>query len=490
MKHIILSLLALLSVSCNALENLECLKEHPVKEAAETYITDIQSVESVLYAAYYQVKRDQCFSRILHTTHEAASDYAYALGSSYGPASLYEALDPTMIGRVNNSWQCLYRAMRFANTVIRNAPDIQKGTKEEIEAVIGEARFLRAFCYLHLVQNWGAVPLVTDQNMHQSGEINLPRVDVKTVLAQCVEDLVYAAEKLPAKQALIGRATKMAAYSVLTEVYLHQKEYKKAEEAALQVINSGIFSLVEVQTSDDFYKLYHPDLHSSSEEIFYLKYADGYDKELGSAFAAMLHRGGEYFSGSNYYGIYTTYENKRIADWPDADLRKSFNLYEFDSEGEILLYNKKFIATNANGAYAGNDLPLYRYADILLYYAEATCKVNNGPTADAVEKLNMVHRRAYGKPSTSPNAEVDYKLSDFASADEFMRVLLQERCYETCYEGKRFNDLRRLGILAEYVAEAKDGQTVGEAAYLYPIPNEEFLYNKGMNIDTDQNPGY
>ena len=81
------------------------------------------------------------------------------------------------------------------------------------------------------------------------------------------------------------------------------------------------------------------------------------------------------------------------------------------------------------------------------------------------------------------------KLSDYPTAESFMKVLLEGRTYETCYEGKRYNDLKRLGKLAEYVLYAKD-IVVSPGAYWFPIPNEEFLYNKGLDISKDQNPGY
>ena len=202
-------------------------------------------------------------------------------------------------------------------------------------------------------------------------------------------------------------------------------------DAAASVIESGDYALVEVSQPDDFYKLFHPDLVTSTEEIFYLKYADGMDKDLGSCFAAMLHRGGQYFNGSNYYGIWSSYDNRRMAEWPDADLRKAFNIYVVDTEDGEMIYNKKFIATNANGDSAGNDYTLYRYADLLLYFAEAECMANNGPTEAAIEALNQVHRRGYGKPSKTPDSSVDFKLSDYPTAESFMKVLLEERMDET-----------------------------------------------------------
>ena len=95
-----------------------------------------------------------------------------------------------------------------------------------------------------------------------------------------------------------------------------------------------------------------------------------------------------------------------------------------------------------------NDNPVYRYADILLYYAEAVCRWKGAPTDDAMEKLNMVRRRAYGQKPTQASSS-DYKLADYASKDAFLALVLQERGYETIFEGKRYNDLKRCGKLAE-----------------------------------------
>ena len=490
-SHSVLPLLfaaALSLAGCSAFEDMAILQEKPVKEASEGFMDTEENIESVLFSSYYQLKRYNCFSRYYPIIVEAMSDYCNGQGS-YASASDYEGLDPTLTARTNDVWACMYRAVRFANIVILNAPGAEHASAEVVDNLVAEAKFIRAFTYMHLAQNWGAVPLVTEENMHQSGDINYPRTPVETVYALCESDLLYAAEHLPDKAKMMGRPQKMTANTVLTEVYLLEGKWQDAADAAKKVIDSKQYSLVEVSAPDDFYKLFSPDLASSPEEIFYLKYSDSFDKSYGSCFAAMYHRGGQYFNGSNYYGIYTTYDNNRIADWDDNDLRKAFNTYEIDSDGEVWVMNKKFTATKANGDAAGNDYPMYRYADLLLYYAEAACRAAGAPTAEALEALNMVHRRAYGKPSTTPDASVDYKLSDAPTADEFITLVLKERLYETCYEGKRYNDLKRVGKLAEYVLDAK-GTVVKDGGYWFPIPNDEFLYNKGMDVAVDQNPGY
>ena len=485
--HLIVCALLSLLLSCDKFDQLPILQEQPMQEAVQGYMDNPEKAESVLYAAYFYLRYYNNFSRFYHTIAEAMTDYSYGYGS-YAAASTFK-LDPTLIGRINDIWSCMYRCIRFSNTVVRDVSAASFDATRR-EQIIAEARFLRAFAYLHLAQLWGAVPLITDENMDATGAYNFPRTPAEKVFRQCEADLKVAAEKLPDTQDLIGRADKTIAKTVLTEVYLHLHEWEKAASTALEVINSGKYSLVEVTEPDDFYKLYSPTVVNTKEEIFYLKYVDG--KPNGSAFAAMLHRGGEWFKGSNFFGIFSTWDNKRMAEWDDADLRKAFNIYTYtDEEDNLLIYNKKFIQTDeskVDGDTAGNDLPLYRYADLLMFYAEAAARANGAPTADAMEKLNCVHRRAYGKPSTEPNEEVDYKLSDYATLDAFIDLVLKERCYEDCYECKRYNDLKRCGKLKEYVLYAK-GEEIGEAAYLWPIPEDEFLYNEGISPE-DQNPGY
>lgn len=489
--YITITLAALLMPSCEALQNLDCLQEKPIKESTEGFMDSADKIESVLYSSYYQLRRYNCFSRYYHTTIEAMSDYCDALGTTYDAASRYQGLDATLTSRVTDVWNCMYRAIRFCNTILADAPSARNVDAATLDALLGEAKFLRAFTYMFLCQNWGAVPFQTEDNFRADGETNLPRVATATIYGVLADDLEFAANALPDEQALVGRPTKMAANTLLCHLYLLMERWEDARDAAQKVIASEKYSLVEVSISDDFYKLFGPTLITTTEEIFYLKYNNSTDKDMGSCFAAMLHRGGQYFNGSNYYGICSTFDNKQMAEWPNQDLRKAFNLYTVDVEGQEYIYNKKFIDDNCNGDSSNNDYPFYRYADLLLYYAEAAARAAGKPTPDAVEKLNMVHRRAYGKPSTVADPTVDYRLESDSTLEGFLDLVLQERLYETCYEGKRYNDLKRCGKLAERVLYAKDID-VGDGGYWFPIPNEEFLYNKGLSLDNpdDQNPGY
>ena len=151
--------------------------------------------------------------------------------------------------------------------------------------------------------------------------------------------------------------------------------------------------------------------------------------------------------------------------------------------------SKKFIDPNSlEFAGAGNDVTWYRYADLLLIYAEAAARAGNGPTPDAMEALNQVHRRAYGKAPAAASS-VDFRLADYATTASFLNVVLKERGYEFQYEGKRWLDLKRTGKAREIILAAK-AKTITDKHFLWPIPVSELNYNKAIDPVKDQNPGY
>lgn len=481
MKTYILSLFIVILFLAGCNQDLSILKEEPKEIATETFLSTKDEIEGTIFSVYYQLKRFECFGRHFHTINETMTDYAAGRGSYANPSN-FTGLDATNNNRVQDTWALLYRAVNFANKVIKKAPDASAATQNEIIQLVAEARFLRAFSYYRLVQSWGAVPLNTEENMD---EFNKPRTPVATIYDFIVDDLKYAEANLPETQSMKGRPQQTTAKTVLTEVYLAMKRWSDASSKALEVINSNKYSLVKVSKPDDFYNIFGPYVNGSSEEIFYLKY----NRESGSDFAWMLHSPKvAYMNYQGAYGIYSdSVTNKVIREWDTKDLRKKFNLYNVNiGLGKTTVLCKKFIDPDATTTKGSNDFPLYRYADLLLFFAEADCMANNGPTPDGMEKLNMVHRRAYGYNPNIPSI-VDFKVTDY-NKDTFIDLLLKERCYETMFEGKRYNELRRMGKLKEIIKNVK-GIEVSEAALLWPIPAQEIQYNDSID-DKDQNPGY
>ena len=122
-----------------------------------------------------------------------------------------------------------------------------------------------------------------------------------------------------------------------------------------------------------------------------------------------------------------------------------------------------------------------------MIYAEAASRANNGPTVEAMECLNKVHRRGYGYNSET-ESPVDFKISDY-DADSFFELVLQERGYEMILECKRWLDLLRTDKAVEAIKKA-EGIAMDTSMLLWAIPVVETNYNKAIDPIKDQNPGY
>lgn len=327
-------------------------------------------------------------------------------------------------------------------------------------------------------------------------DFNKPRTPEADIWKFVIDEADYAASNLPEVAKSAGRPSRYAALALKTEACLYAGRYEEAAEAAGLIISSKRYSLVEVGKADDFLDLYGHTANATSEEIFYIKF----NRDSGSTIAYMYLCKPNPFVNMGAVGIYTDYQkNKFIQNWDQNDLRYQFGLYKQTQNGTLNALTKtgmicsKFRDSEWTGSSTTpNDNPVYRYADILLYYAEAVCRWKGAPTDDAMEKLNMVRRRAYGQKPTQASFS-DYKLADYASKDAFLALVLQERGYETIFEGKRYNDLKRCGKLAEAALAAgriSALSEVGDAAYWWPIPTDEFNYNMALDQTKDQNPGY
>ncbi len=480
MKKLILILPAIIFLACE-----DALVESPKSLAVETFYNTAAEVESAVNAIYGPLRSDNCLGGLYPAQMEAYVDYGYGRGS-YGILSEFQGLDPTNITRTGQMWDQFYLAIRNANLVIANAPNGSRISPADVTKYVAEARFLRALAYFYLVRNYGGVLLRTEANMTEQ---SLPRSSADDIYQLVQSDLAVAEQDLPDAPAIAGRPSKWAAKTLLADVYFYKGQYPEARNKALEVIESNKYSLVQVSVADDFQKIFGPDVVSTTEEIFYLKYT----RQSGYGFNLVMfahHPGSQLHGAGGYYAHYTDSQaNPVYKNWDSGDLRKSYGWYSYDiGLGPNSLLNKKFTDPQAlGGSGAGNDSPLYRYADLLLLYAEADSRVSNGPTADGMEKLNMVRRRAYGKNPATPS-EIDLAPADY-NAQSFLDRVLQERGYETQYEGKRWLDLKRSGKAKEII-KATVGKDVADKQFLWPIPVSELNFNTVLDATRDQNPGY
>ena len=412
---------------------------------------------------------------------EGSSDFIFGTVGSWMPASQYAGLDVTNINRVSSVWSNFYVAIRNANIMINAIPEAEFVSEGEKNKFMGETLFLRALAYYQLVRGWAAIPLRTEENM---SEYNVSRTSESGIYDLIISDLEYAESTLPTTVSIAGHPTKWSAKMLLADVYFYLNQYDKAARLTDDVIQSNQYSLVEIETTDDFENLYGATVVNTSEEIFYFKYHE----QDGFNFAIYCHGGGNagvYIRVPGYNLIYNRIDYPLYVKQDDKDLRKGL-WYSYNGglvgEGGLLL--KKY--NDVTGENPRNSFPLYRYADCLLMYAEASCRVASGPTSAGLEALNMVHRRAYGYLSTQPSPE-DFKLEDY-NKDSFIELCIKERGYETVGEAKRWLDLKRLGKEeAQKYVKKNRGLEIAEKHWLWPLPVSELNFNEAI---TDQNPGY
>lgn len=151
-------------------------------------------------------------------------------------------------------WEKLYECITNTNLIISKQEAL--GDKAD-KAVIGEAKFFRAYCYDQLVTYYGdtkkdlGVPLITEANT-DNPRTDYTRNKITEIDKVIDEDLTYAIENLPNvdEAAEQSRANKDMARQLAGQVYLRigmrdASYYAKAEKVLTDIISSGKYSLVE-----------------------------------------------------------------------------------------------------------------------------------------------------------------------------------------------------------------------------------------------------
>ena len=433
------------------------------------------------------------------STLEINTEYCYPKGvySGYNYTGVINATHDT---RINTNWASIYKAIAFCNTAIGRLPEANGMTEAEIALYLGELRFLRALNYFNIVRHWGGVPLRTEANL---GKWDLAKSSVDEIYSFIIEDLKYAVTNSPDTPRMIGMPGKNAAKALLAEVYMYTEDYEQAKTLAGEVIASKSYSLVNVASSRDFDKVFGYDLVTSTEEVFYIKTSRTDDKTWDYiSYTAHpqfeIEPGKRMLNGFGYFTHYTDLRNKLISNWDQKDLRYNRNVgfYVFgaDAYGKFTCLLTKYWDPISSGGGANVSIPLIRYTDVLLTYAEAAVRVAGAPTQESIDIINSIRRRGYGLAPGQANPGLDYSLADYNTTDKFVDLLVKEERYERFNEGKHWDFIVRLKKEKELVGQFKNVNgnvtEILQKHYLWKIPDSEFNYNKGMNQAKDQNPGY
>jgi len=479
-----LSLLVLLTLGgCKDLITVE-----PQSELAPSNVLTTQSgLQAVLYSAYGNFQNQEP-TRIRINISEVTTDMAYNTG---GGENLYLSQfinftwDPSVANFLGDVWAPYYYCIRDANIVLDNVANVtaSDAVKRQFAA---EARFLRAYSYSILYSWYGPVPLrtssttVKDQARATDDEL---KAFIEKELTECVADLPD-----PGKEQAFGRATKGAAYAALAKFLLNTKQWQKAADVSQSVIGLNYYSLYP-----SFTGLFRVENEGNKEMIMVSPCLNvsGYGNwfmagALPPAFKTTPQIPGFVWTTAmanfaTQYRLRSAFVNTIAAN--DQRGQLVVKTYVNTSGATVDLMTTpdnarsfKYWDNSTLGNNSATDVPLLRYADILLTRAEALNELS-GPTAPAVALVNQVRTRA---------GLANLPAADIASASSFRDAILRERGWEFISEGKRREDLIRHGKFIS-LAQAR-GVTVANANkhVLFPIPQSEIDANQ-LAV---QNPGY
>lgn len=386
--------------------------------------------------------------------------------------------NPFVSGRWNDSYQAITRA----NTILEQIAAIEMDADLK-SRYIAEAKFLRAYVYFELVRTYGDVPLLTKSLTSSLNEAyDYGRTPVAEVYAQIEKDLAEADPDLPATYtgADIGRITKGAAKAMLGKVLLTQRKFELAAPKLKEVIDLQLYDTIP------YADIFDPAKKNGKEAVFEVQFAAGMSGEGNpwpNAFApqnsgnAVINFGG----GGN---------NRPTQDLIDAyepgDIRKDFSLATsyVNAAGQTIqdVFVRKYRSNPAINNDNANNIPIIRYSDVLLMYAEALNEIAYNGGGEAMQYLNMIRRRA-GLPAKTA--------ADIPDQVAFRLAMEQERRVEFAFEGHRWFDLVRTGraipVINSKATEINLVAPINEEDLVAPIPQSQVEINRDKMT---QNPGY
>ncbi|GAB3243817.1 RagB/SusD family nutrient uptake outer membrane protein [Hymenobacter seoulensis] len=469
------------------------------------------------------------------------------------------------VGNTDELWFLIYIGISRTNDALRRLQTVDAAAMPSKAVRQGEMRFLRGHFYFLLKELFKQVPYIDETvPTDKYAEVSNVALTSDALWSKIADDFRFAAANLPDTQPEIGRATKSAAQAYLAKTLLFQA-YGQNENHAVTSIDQAklqeVVTLTDQVISSGKYAL-HPDYATNFltagdngvESVFAIQFSrnDGTPKgrtDRGNQLnypmnpdygCCGFHQPSQnlvnaYKTDAQGLPLFTTFNNSDLST--PADFQTNTVDPRLDHTVGIPSHPYKYAPTfvfetswlrdqNTYGVFMSmkeNVLPsdpsfqktppfmsssknwaIIRYADVLLWKAEALIELNRA--SEALPLINQVRERAQNSTAKLKNASggniSNYKIGLYSPgqwSQQYAREALRfERRLEFALEGYRFFDLVRWGIAAPYLNTYFDKEktkrqylqtarfTAGRDEYL-PIPLNQINFSKGLY---KQNPGW
>lgn len=398
-------------------------------------------------------------------------------------------------------WSYHYIAIENCNSVIAGleAAGDDVTTPERRKTFLAEAYALRGYWYFNLVQLFGPIPYKTTPTT-ELASAKLPLTSIEEVYAGIEADLLMADDLMSgnAWHSGDGHITRAAVKTLLAKVQLTMagyplqkgsEYYAKAYDTAKDVYDNGRISLFA-----QFADIRSEGKENSGEILFSIQREP--DKAGSPMHNAILpyprttpevsanpDAGGCIASSLSFYNSFAENDSRRNNQeffyWEVKSKDGSTDV-TLDVTEQMFVY-KFWDSSAAQSGRCGVDVPIIRYADLLLILAEAKVMADGGSTSDAtaVEAYWKVRQRAVGSTEDKP-ASIDFA------------TVYKERIWELCFENQTIYDLLRTrkvldtdkGIIVDLIGFHSPGHSEGvrweEADLLMPYPLREKRLNPNL----------
>ena len=445
---------------------------------------------------------EAAFASSMNSLYDTWGGYENVFGAF--PDGQYTNVDLAYGPNYNSDfWQMHYKAINDINAVLKAVVKRKSLISYDPDVVnneIAQAKFLRAFNYFTLVRLWGKIPFITENTPDPTTTRLTPasRLEIATVYDSLETDLTFAIAHLEDYDASRpARPNVWLAKTLLAKVYITRAtnplneaaNYAKARDLADDIILHGPFKLLP--KFDDVFKSSNK---NNLETIWAFQTTDD-DPNINGIALAPSEWGG--WSGG-------AVKPRWAEEYPDQPRKRSSILMDFTSDittdpmGPIINYKNSIDGTpyiqkylwpmisldeqlNISRAY----LPIYRFPDVLLIYAEAANMAGSGPSQLAVDRINLIIDRANTDGTTGLIIGLEPRATIAMSQADFDAKVIRERDLELCFENDRIFDVFRKRLLQEVTVDEEGvaNPDFNENCYLFPIPVTDAL-------DLGQNTGY
>lgn len=441
---------------------------------------------------YYQLGMGET---VMHSCEDGSTNNSKYMMCNYK----FDALIPATVTTIYKEQYRIIEATNIAISNLNKMPETEKRNQ-----LLGEAICIRAFCYLNLIRIYGDVPAVytplEEMDPNDENTFYPKRSSRDEIYDKVISEVQSVIDWLPwfeeSDYQTPERITKQGAYALLARLALYaggyslrwnletndpatlkmarrddatrvKELYQIADNACFQIINHGSNSLVQAhEDMSGFQYLWYNhcqrNFATTNTEILWetAQYGDVTNSQF-TTYAQPGSRGGKYGSlkamqfmlptyylsfnpkdtrrdvSCTSYSIYFLEKGSANDTWVDVG-----TTYSCIMPGKFRL---SWCVAPQSNTQRNLDIPIFRYADVLLMYAETQNYLNNGPTQAAKNALQEVRNRAgVGEELTIPNEQ-----------EAFDDAIVQERKWEFATEFTLRTDLIRMNRLAKELAKTK-----------------------------------